>query len=179
MTSSIRSTLLFATLLAAAPAIDAQGPGRPPMSPPSGAEMRGPMNGANNPPPPEAGPPRLDAAAMLLAQAGELKLTDAQVTRLAAVARRTADRRNTMRASMDSMRAADRPAPPPNGAAPAVRQGPPPMPSAQIEKMREQAHADLRDALTVLTPDQLARSWEMMASRAGRRGGPPREAGPQ
>ena len=168
--SRLRTTLVIVFAFAIAPGSQAQGPDRPPMPPPNGGEMRSPMNGPGGP---EIGPPPLDAASMLLAHTGELKLTDAQVTRLAAIARRTADRRKAMRTSVDSMRAANRPTPSTNGPLPTMRQGPPAMQAAQMEKMREQEHADLRDALTVLTPDQLAQGWEMMASRGGRRGGPP------
>src|SRR5687767_12652488 len=48
------------------------------------------------------GPPRRGAE-FFLARTGELRLTDAQVVRLAAIARRSADRRRAMRASMDSL----------------------------------------------------------------------------
>ena len=37
------------------------------------------------------------------------------------------------------------------------------------EKMRDQAHAELRDAIGVLTPDQQATAWEMMAGGARER----------
>src|SRR5215203_1533019 len=43
-------------------------------------------------------------AEFLLSQTGELKLTDAQVSRLAAIARRSAARRRALRAQMDSLR---------------------------------------------------------------------------
>src|SRR5512143_2978514 len=65
-----------------------------------GAQTPGPRMGP-------AGPGRgaLDnPAEFLLAQTGDLKLTDAQVTRLAAIARRSAERRRALRAQMDSMR---------------------------------------------------------------------------
>src|SRR5205809_3504748 len=58
----------------------------------------------------QAGPPQgpipvgPDAAQMLLAHTGELELTDAQVVKLAAIARRADARRRSMRASADSMR---------------------------------------------------------------------------
>ena len=45
-----------------------------------------------------------DPAQFLLAHTGELELTDAQVTRLAAIARRSAERRRALRVQMDSMR---------------------------------------------------------------------------
>src|SRR5438552_17012766 len=43
-------------------------------------------------------------AEFLLAHTGELQLTDAQVVRLAAIARRTEARRNAMRTSLESIR---------------------------------------------------------------------------
>ena len=96
-------------------------------------------------------------AEFFLAHTGELKLTDVQVTRLAAIARRTEDRRRALRASMDSagpMRMNARP-----DSAARMR---------MMERMRttrdrerDQSRTDLRDALSVLTPDQLATAWEM------------------
>ena len=44
----------------------------------------------------------MDAASMFLAHTGELQLTDAQVTRLAAIARRSEARQKAMHARMDS-----------------------------------------------------------------------------
>jgi hypothetical protein len=112
---------------------------------------------------------------MMLAHTGELELTDAQVTKLAAIARRTAERHHAMMGTVDSMRATNRPAPPQGNAPPAVRPSPSPAAVAQMEKMRAAAHADLRDAIAVLTPEQQARGWEMMAQRGrGGQGGPPR-----
>jgi hypothetical protein len=114
------------------------------------------------------GPPMMDVASRFLAQTGELKLTDAQVTRLAAIARRTSEHRAAMRASLDSLR------PAPGAQRDSLRrQGPPPAARALATRMRDQSHADLRDALAVLNPDQLATAWGMMANRggAGRRGG--------
>ena len=106
-----------------------------------------------------------DVASMLLSHTGELKLTDAQVTRLAAIARRTADRRQSMRASMDSMR--------PVRDSATRRAGPTPAARAMMERLRDQGHTDLRDALSVLTADQQATAWETMAQR----GGPPGQMG--
>jgi hypothetical protein len=57
------------------------------------------------------------------------------------------------------------------------RAGPPPELVAAGQRMRDQAHADLRDALSVLTPDQQATSWEIMATR-GRGVGPMRRGRP-
>src|SRR5687768_5009331 len=64
---------------------------------------------AQGPVPPMAGGPQGRGAAapavqMLLAHTGELGLTDAQVVRLAAIARRGEGRRTALRASMDSAR---------------------------------------------------------------------------
>jgi len=137
-------------------------PNRPPMGPPPGARMGPPMGG-----------PSMDVASRFLAQTGELKLTDQQVTRLAAIARRSAEHRQSMRASLDSLR-------PVRFGAPGAdrdslrRQGPPAAARALGTRMRDQMHADLRDALAVLTPDQLATAWSMMSrpSGAGFGGGP-------
>jgi hypothetical protein len=145
--------------------------------PPRGAPNRAP-NAARRPMGPPGGgmmmmAPQLDVASMLLSHTGEFKLTDQQVTRLAAIARRSADRRQAMRASMDSMRTSRRASPGAN-----ATQGPPPAARAFAERMREQTHNDLRDAIAVLTVDQQAMGWEMMARRGaggrmpGFRGGP-------
>jgi len=99
-------------------------------------------------------------ADFLLAHTGDLGLADAQVIRLAAISRRTQARRNAMVARMDSARAAARPAPGdtmPRGRDPA---GPPP---AEVRQMRDQMHADVRDAIAVLTADQQATAWMMVA----------------
>jgi hypothetical protein len=106
------------------------------------------------------GPGGPQAVSMLLAHTGELELSDAQVVRLAAIARRAHERHEALRASM--------PQPP----APGAERQPPSSADAQrmrqqMEQAREQSRADLRDALAVLTPDQQARAWEMMARRGG------------
>ena len=106
-------------------------------------------------------------AAMLLARTGELGLTDAQVTRLAGIARRSVARRQAMRASFDSIRTRFSPGTRPDSAqrsqlANRVR--------ADMQRAREQERADRRDAIAVLTADQQARAWEMVASRGGRGG---------
>ena len=105
-------------------------------------------------------------AEMLLARTGELGLTDAQVTRLAAIARRGAARREGMRASRDSIRsrlAGQRPDS-------ATRRQLMDRTRADLQRMREQSHADRRDAIAVLNADQQAKAWEMVSSR-GQRGG--------
>jgi len=108
------------------------------------------------------GPPP-PAADLLLGHTGELKLSDPQVVRLAAISRRAAERRESQRPAAGQQPDAAR-----------MRQ--------QHEQMREQDRADLRDALAVLTADQQARAWEMMSMRHGpggpgggrmMRGGPP------
>ncbi|MBV9108305.1 MAG: hypothetical protein JO306_02735 [Gemmatimonadetes bacterium] len=111
----------------------------------------GPGDGPGGPPP--MGPPPPPAAEIFLGHTGELKLTDAQVVRLAAIARRAAERREAQRPAAG--------APRPDEAR-----------MRQIhEQMREQGRAELRDALAVLTPDQQARAFEMM-SRGPGHGGP-------
>ena len=98
-------------------------------------------------------------ASMLLAHTAQLKLTDTQLSRLAAIARRTDDRHKAMRASMDSLMRANRPQP---GATPTDRR--PVMGDqnrAAMAKMRDQERTDLRDALAVLTVDQQADAWMM------------------
>lgn len=120
---------------------------------------------------PRMGPPMMDVASMLLAHTGEFKLTDQQVTRLAAIARRSADRRKSAMASVDSLRAAHAAAPPAGAnVAPGTRGGWTPTPAARAlaDRMREQGRADLRDAIGVLTVDQQAMGWEMMARRGAR-----------
>src|SRR5688572_5842661 len=111
-------------------------------------------------PVPPAGDGRAPAASMLLAHTGELELTDAQVVRLAAIARRAEARRRTMRASMDSVRArfGDR-APADSAARRQMRD----RFRADIDRLREQQRADQRDAIAVLTPDQQARAWDVAA----------------
>lgn len=105
-------------------------------------------------------------AEMLLARTGELALTDAQVTRLAAIARRNAARRQAMRASFDSIRNRFGPENRPDSA---TRRQLATRMRADAERMREQEHADRRDAIAVLTVDQQAKAWEMVANR-GRAG---------
>ena len=115
-----------------------------------------------------------DPAQFLLARTGELNLTDAQVTRLAAIARRSAERRRALRVQMDSLRTQR----PPGAARPdsaeraRMRQRFEQMRPA-MQRLRDQAQADRRDAIAVLTPDQQARAWERVAASGGRmrRGG--------
>ena len=118
-------------------------------------------------------------AEFLLSQTGELKLTDAQVTRLAAIARRSAERRRAFRAQMDSLRPErTRGERPDSATRERMRQRAEQM-RPQMEKLRAQSQADRRDAIAVLTPDQQARAWERIAmsgrgASAGFRGSPGR-----
>ena len=110
-------------------------------------------------------------ADFLLAHTGDLGLTDAQVVRLAAISRRTEARRTAMASRMDSARAAGRPAPGDSAAGTRARRpgGPPP---AELQQMRDQMHAEVRDAIAVLTADQQATAW-MMVAGGGPLGGMP------
>jgi hypothetical protein len=114
---------------------------------------------------------RAPGAEFFLAHTGDLQLTDAQVTRLAAIARRTEARHRALRASMDSAMTARRSAPD------SGRRGPPdPQAMAamqqRMQREGEQARTDLRDALGVLTADQQATAWMMVSGpRGGERGG--------
>lgn len=130
-------TMLRAAALAAA---------LPLVAPASGAQIPGPGHGP--------------AVTFLLAHTGQLQLTDQQVVKLAAIARRAADRHKAMRASFDSLHAQFR-----RGGDSGIRhrEGLPPQFRAAMEKERDANHADLRDALAVLTPDQQASAWEFVS----------------
>jgi len=155
---TMKRQLLVAAMMCAASAVTlgSQQPGRPmgpgPMPGPGG--MGAPRGGAVD-----------DPAQFLLAQTGELNLTDAQVTRLAAIARRSAERRRTLRVQMDSLRTPRGPgATRPDSAERArMRQRFEQMRPA-MDRLRDQAQADRRDAIAVLTPDQQARAWERVAA---------------
>ena len=138
---------------------------------------------AQTPAPMPGGPmsgPLGNTAEFLLSQTGELKLTDAQVTRLAAIARRSADRRRAMRARLDSLRPEFTPGSRPDSATRAqLRQRAEQM-RPQMERLREQTQTDRRDAIAVLSADQQAQAWERVATmgRAMRDGpGGPRGMG--
>ena len=163
--------LALAGAVALAPLAQAQTPAGPPQGgfgraggPPGPGGMRGGPRGR----------PGLDPASMLLSRTGELKLTDAQVGRLAAVARRSADRRTAMRASGDSLRTALRARATDSTRRAGLRE-PNPAIRSMMEKAQQGAHADLRDALAVLTPDQQATAFEMIARGKNRSGGGMRE----
>ncbi|HEY5439968.1 MAG TPA: hypothetical protein VIJ90_01675 [Gemmatimonadaceae bacterium] len=167
--SRFTSAVALAGVLALASTAYAQPPGRAMAPPPNGAQNGPPAGGAMGGP--TMRPPTMDVASMLLAHTGEFKLTDQQVTRLAAIARRSADRRKSMMASVDSLRAARAAAPPAGANARPGNRGawtPQPAARALVDRMREQGRADLRDAIGVLTIDQQAMGWEMMARRGGR-----------
>jgi hypothetical protein len=122
------------------------------------------------------GGPGPDPAAMLLAATGRLHLTDAQVVRLAAITRRAEERHAAMRTSMQAAHAprpgaADRQAP---SEADMQRM------HQQMEQMHQQMQTDLRDALAVLTPDQQATAFQMVAMHHARGpgGGPGHHMGP-
>jgi len=142
MRSTLRNVVLLSVLTAATAA--AQSPGR--MGPRPGAGARGP------------GAP---AAQLLLARTGELELTDAQVVRLAAIARRSEARRKAMRSAMDSARMRFEANPADTVARRQFRQ----RMQADLQRADEQRRADQRDAIAVLTPDQQARAWDMVANR--------------
>jgi hypothetical protein len=107
------------------------------------------------------GGPGAPAVNMLLGQTGPLQLTDAQVVRLAAIARRAEDRHRALRTRLDSLRPRRAPG---DRDSTARRQREMP-PTDLFEREREATHSDLRDALAVLSPDQQARAWEMIAAR--------------
>lgn len=107
---------------------------------------------------------RANVAQFLLANTAELQLNDQQVTRLAAIARRAESREQTRRATFDSLRGR-RSTPAADSAARVTRRME--MTDAMrdaADRARTERHADLRDALAVLTPDQQARAWELRGS---------------
>ena len=160
-TRAISLTLMFAvaTSLGAQPPGAARGPGG---RPGFGIAPAGPGGGAS---------PIGSTADFLLAHTGDLSLTDAQVVRLAAISRRTDARRKTMRARMDSARTAARPAP--GDSTDRRGRGRPAAPlAAELQQARDQVHGDIRDAIAVLTPEQQASAWMMVAGGPALGGGP-------
>jgi hypothetical protein len=97
---------------------------------------------------------------MLLSNAGALELTDAQVVRLAGIARRSEARRKALRASFDS--AATRFTQP--GDSVARRQFRDRM-RADLDRARDQGLVDQRDAIAVLNADQQAKAWQLVSNR--------------
>jgi len=145
--------LSLALALLVAPALQAQGTAGPAAPPAVGrVGPTGPVG------------PGGDVASFLLSHTGELELSDQQVTRLAAIARRSADRRQAAMRSMDSAMARPR-----RDSASRGRFAPSPELRATAQRLRDQRHSDLRDALGVLTPDQQATAWELSAMRGGAR----------
>jgi len=142
ITAAVAACLTGVTALAAQPAGRGQG---------------GPMSG-----------PLGNSAEFLLSQTGELRLTDAQVTRLAAIARRSADRRRAMRERLDSLRPQLGPGAMRDSATRARFRERADQMRPQMERLREQAEADRRDAIAILTPEQQAQAWERVATRGGR-----------
>jgi hypothetical protein len=142
--------------------------GRPPQGPAPQQRERGPrppMSGEGGmeigPDGQRAGPPE-PLASHLLSHVGELKLTDQQVTKLAAIARRADERHRAMRITMDSM--ARLAAPLTAGSAPRA----PDAMHAAMERAREMERGDVRDALALLTVDQQADAWIMRGAAGGR-----------
>ena len=121
-----------------------------------------------------ASPMMMDAASMFLGCTGELQLTDSQVTRLAAIARRAQARQTAMRARMDSamvaMRSSDGSSMPRDGAMGEMMMTMMRMPMP-TDAERKAQHEDDREAFAVLTPDQLATAWETMAAHHAGAGG--------
>ncbi len=145
----MRTSIRFvALLMAVAMPLAAQGPGMP---------MGQPQGPAAGPVPP--------AARFMLAHTGELNLTDAQVVKLAAIERRAEARRAAIRATMDSMRTRmmAQGMPTDSAARAARRNSMMTTMEATRTRVQEQQQADLRDAIAVLTPDQQAKAWQIIA----------------
>ena len=149
---------------------------QPPNVPRGPGGRPGPATMAGRPGGPGASPIG-STADFLLAHTGDLALTDAQVVRLAAISRHTEARRRTMVARMDSARAAARPAP--GDSAGPRRARPAGPPEAELRQARDQLHADVRDAIAVLTPDQQATAWMMIAGGPALGSMPPGPMGPR
>ena len=172
-----RRLALCASFLVAAPMAAQRH--MPPM-PPGGPGDGGPMAGAS----------------FLLAHTGELQLTDQQVTRLAVIARREGAQRRGMMTMADSMRRAHVATARRDSAGRRRREIPPQL-MARLTQAQEQRKTNLRDAIAVLTPDQQAEAWQMVAGRGrmprggmgrarmggararGQGGPPPEGVGPQ
>jgi Spy/CpxP family protein refolding chaperone len=107
-----------------------------------------------------------NTAQFLLSHTGDLRLTDAQVVRLAAIARRTDERMRNLRASMDSVRPTRRgPAGLDSTARAELRRRAEQMRPA-LDRARDQMQTDRRDAIAVLTPDQQGQAWDLVATRS-------------
>jgi hypothetical protein len=145
---SRRSLLLLAALMASAAPVVAQAQQARP-------EARHQM--------PAARGPLANPAQFLLSQTSTLELTDQQVLQLAELARAADARREALRADLQ----AARPAQPPesNTDRSALR--------TRLQAAREEYRSTLERervaAIALLTPEQQARAWELLA-RAGTRG---------
>src|SRR5215510_767237 len=93
----------------------------------------------------------MDAASMFLAHTGELQLTDAQVTRLAAIARRAESREKAMRARMDSAMSRAKAEAGHDGMGEGMMMMRMFMPT---DAERRAQHEDDREAFSIPTPDQ-------------------------
>lgn len=153
---SIRAVALLSILSVG---LGAQAPGAPPVPPQGGPQ--GPAGAGRG-------------ASFILAHTGELELTDAQVTRLAGIARRGEARRKTLRVAMDSARARFAPGQPGDSTA---RRAFAQRMRTDMQKAVDAARADQRDAIAVLTADQQAKAWEMISRGPGMRGGARMRAG--
>ena len=133
------------------------------------------------PPAPNAGQGSANArraanpAQHFLAHTAQLQLNDQQVTRLAAIARRAESRQQARRALIDSMRSRWITAPADSASRVTRRAEIANTMRAAMQRARDERHADLRDALAVLTADQQARAWELRSgsgrgARLGARG---------
>ena len=158
----MRMRTLALLFIGTATAAAAQAPGPPPGGPtPNRPSMGGEMGpGPMGPPQMGMSPP---AAKMLLANSAELDLTDAQIMKLAGIARRAEARRRATRAAMDSAGMRFRQP----GDSLARHQFGERM-RADMEKMRDQMKTDQRDAIATLTADQQAKAWEMISNRGMR-----------
>ena len=135
-------TILIASFVSATTAV-AQAPATPPASARAGGTV--------------------PAARMLLAHTGELGLTDAQVVRLAAIERRSEARRATLRAQLDSGRQRFETQRADTAARRQFRE----RMRTSVDRATEQSRTDMRDAIAVLTADQQAKAWELVARRGG------------
>ena len=165
-THAVGAMLLIATAGAATaqPGVPSGGPGRR-ASPGGGGGMPGGMGRGS------AASSVAATADFLLAHTGDLALTDAQVVRLAAISRRTEARRKTLATRADSAHAANRPAPGDSAGGGRGRR-PAGLPPAELQQFRDQMRADMRDAISVLTADQQATPWMMVAGAGPLGGGP-------
>jgi hypothetical protein len=135
--------------------------------------------GAQGPGPRPAGPghARTPGVSFLLSHTGSLELTDAQLVKLAAIARKEEDRHKALRAGFDSLRAQwGARGPGGRDSSAAGRRDRMAGAMATFKKEHDAMHADLRDAIAVLNPDQQAKAWEIVSmhrehARGARRGG--------